>query len=83
MAVWYILWSFGIYFPIWYVWTKKNLATLGKSISEANHACVTNRYLRGFDPKKIVNNTSEQCPLSEPICIVIVGDFKGTLLGTS
>jgi hypothetical protein len=28
MVVWYSLWSFGIYFPIWYVWTKKNLATL-------------------------------------------------------
>jgi hypothetical protein len=28
MAVWYSLWSFGILFPIWYVWTKKNLATL-------------------------------------------------------
>jgi hypothetical protein len=22
------LWSFVIFFPIWYVWTKKNLATL-------------------------------------------------------
>jgi hypothetical protein len=22
------LWSFGIFFPFWYVWTKKNLATL-------------------------------------------------------
>jgi hypothetical protein len=21
------LWSFGIFFPFWYVWTKKNLAT--------------------------------------------------------
>jgi hypothetical protein len=28
MAVWYSLWSFGIFFPICYVWTKKNLATL-------------------------------------------------------
>jgi hypothetical protein len=26
---WYTLWSFGIYFAVfWYVWTKKNLATL-------------------------------------------------------
>jgi hypothetical protein len=23
-----ILWSFGIFFSFWYVWTKKNLATL-------------------------------------------------------
>jgi hypothetical protein len=28
LAVWYSLWSFGIFFPIWYVWTKKNRATL-------------------------------------------------------
>jgi hypothetical protein len=28
MAVWYYLWSFVIFFPIWNVWTKKNLATL-------------------------------------------------------
>jgi hypothetical protein len=23
MAVWYSLWSFGIFFPTWYDWTKK------------------------------------------------------------
>jgi hypothetical protein len=35
MAIWYNLWLFGIvcgrllyFFPIWNVWTKKNLATL-------------------------------------------------------
>jgi hypothetical protein len=35
MAIWYNLWPFGIacghfvyFFPFWYVWTKKNLATL-------------------------------------------------------
>jgi hypothetical protein len=28
MAVWYSLWSLGIFFLFWYVWTKKNLATL-------------------------------------------------------
>jgi hypothetical protein len=28
MAVWYSLWSFGIFFPFWNVLTKKNLATL-------------------------------------------------------
>jgi hypothetical protein len=27
MAVWNSLWSFFIFFPFWYVWTKKNLAT--------------------------------------------------------
>jgi hypothetical protein len=24
---WYSLWSLVIFFPFWYVWTKKNLAT--------------------------------------------------------
>jgi hypothetical protein len=28
MVRWYSLWSFGIFFPFWYVSTKKNLATL-------------------------------------------------------
>jgi hypothetical protein len=28
MTVCYKLWSFCIFFPRWYVWTKKNLATL-------------------------------------------------------
>jgi hypothetical protein len=28
MAGWYSLWSFVIFFPIWNVWTQKNLATL-------------------------------------------------------
>jgi hypothetical protein len=28
MVFWYTLWSFGIFFPFWYVCTKKNLATL-------------------------------------------------------
>jgi hypothetical protein len=28
MAVWFSLWSFGIFFPFWYFWTKKSLATL-------------------------------------------------------
>jgi hypothetical protein len=28
MAGGYSLWSSGIFVPIWYVWTKKNLATL-------------------------------------------------------
>jgi hypothetical protein len=31
MAFWYGLWSFGIFFTFWYVWTKKNLATLPRS----------------------------------------------------
>jgi hypothetical protein len=30
MNVWSSLCSFGIFFPFWYVWTKKNLATLNE-----------------------------------------------------
>jgi hypothetical protein len=33
MADWYSLWSFVVFFPIWNVWTKKNLATLLAIIS--------------------------------------------------
>jgi hypothetical protein len=28
MAVWYSMWPFVIFFPIWSAWTKNNLATL-------------------------------------------------------
>jgi hypothetical protein len=28
MAIWYILWLFGIFFPVLVCWTNKNLATL-------------------------------------------------------
>jgi hypothetical protein len=34
-AVWYSLWSLGIFFPFWYVWTKKNLATLFTTLTLA------------------------------------------------
>jgi hypothetical protein len=35
MAVWYSLGSFGIFFQYWYVWTKKNLATVPGSASDS------------------------------------------------
>jgi hypothetical protein len=43
MAIWYnlwpfgigSLWSFGIVFPIWNVWTKKNLATLLSGLDQS------------------------------------------------
>jgi hypothetical protein len=28
MAIWYILWQFGVFFRVLDFWTKKNLATL-------------------------------------------------------
>jgi hypothetical protein len=34
MAFWYILWSFGIFFTFWYVWNKKNLATLVGKVTQ-------------------------------------------------
>jgi hypothetical protein len=33
MAFWYSLWSLAIFFTFWYVWTKKNLATLAERAS--------------------------------------------------
>jgi hypothetical protein len=32
MAIWYILWWFGIFFPVLVCYTKKNLATLRKCL---------------------------------------------------
>jgi hypothetical protein len=32
MAIWYNLWPFGVFFPFWYDWIKKNLATLLKRL---------------------------------------------------
>jgi hypothetical protein len=32
VAIWYILWWFGTFSPIWVCWTKKNLAILDKCI---------------------------------------------------
>jgi hypothetical protein len=37
MAVWYSLWSFGMYLTIWNVWTKKNLATLSQKAIIINY----------------------------------------------
>jgi hypothetical protein len=38
MAVRYRLWSFGTFFPFWYVWNKKNLATLPYTQAGFDHA---------------------------------------------
>jgi hypothetical protein len=43
MAVWYSLWSFGIFFPFWYVCIKKNLATMYQTRQE-NKLCCTRRF---------------------------------------
>jgi hypothetical protein len=33
MPFWYRLWSFGVFFPFWHVWTNKNLATLAYTLA--------------------------------------------------
>jgi hypothetical protein len=51
-AIWYILWPFGIrslwsfgkFFPFWYVETKKNLATLGPDTTECAETKLTPNY---------------------------------------
>jgi hypothetical protein len=55
MAIWYGLWSFGIFSPFWYVWTKKNLATLMSTDSSnlsilSNEVIVTSWHL--YVPKR-------------------------------
>jgi hypothetical protein len=37
MAIWYILWSFGIFFPVLVFCTKKNLATLPERKKKSKH----------------------------------------------
>jgi hypothetical protein len=48
MAGWYSLWSFGIFFPFWYDWTKKNLATMvGTHICTYVHIFLGTTYQKG------------------------------------
>jgi hypothetical protein len=65
MAVWYSLRPLVKFFPIWYVWTKKNLATL---VSLLFSACVIIPYRRMFTYTLTTNKAflftakpSEQC----------------------
>jgi hypothetical protein len=42
MDIWYILWSFGLFFPVLVFCTKKNLATLlPNSNKNAHHQSLT------------------------------------------
>jgi hypothetical protein len=43
--VWYSLWSFGIFFLFWYVWTKKNLATLHMWRMDIRHRIYVRSYV--------------------------------------
>jgi hypothetical protein len=60
MAVWYSLWSFVIFFPIWYVWTKKNLATLVTPREEAGFG-QTGFELRALTGLKLLNCVRFDC----------------------
>jgi hypothetical protein len=55
MAVWHSLWSFGIVFLVWYVWTKKNLATLEqrKKISPTSEGVQTKVTLESVRQKLV------------------------------
>jgi hypothetical protein len=54
MAVWYSLWSFGIFFPFWYVWTKENLATLLPNGKFANQKYHLGKFRRAFEWKRLI-----------------------------
>jgi hypothetical protein len=40
MTIWYILCSFGTFFPVWVIFTKKNLATLLQAFVLFGSSCV-------------------------------------------
>jgi hypothetical protein len=42
MAIWYILWSFGIFFPVLVFCTEKNPATLSQTRGKLMCVCVNN-----------------------------------------
>jgi hypothetical protein len=47
MDIWYVLWLFGIFFPILVFWTLKNLATL---VQQRRNRLRRNRYARAGRP---------------------------------
>jgi hypothetical protein len=51
--VWYSLRSFGIFFPIWCVWTKKNLSTL---LLTTGHEMESGQGISFFRNKKVRTN---------------------------
>jgi hypothetical protein len=62
MAVWYSLWSLGIFFPFWYVWTEKTLATLFRQ--------TTNKHKTTFSIQPS-NTTDNQRPLKRLLSLRI------------
>jgi hypothetical protein len=44
MAIWYILWSFGILLPVLVFCTKKNLATLNSRVGVRAHSVQSHRH---------------------------------------
>jgi hypothetical protein len=37
VVIWHTLWPFGNFFPVWYGYTKENLATLASVVREHRH----------------------------------------------
>jgi hypothetical protein len=58
MAVRYSLWSFGIFFPFWYVGTKKNLATLATRFQSnyQNFQIILSGSKKGANFENVINN---------------------------
>jgi hypothetical protein len=59
MIVWYSFGSFDIFFPFWYYWTKKNLATLFHSrlrylLHRNVHSVPGRCYKTHFEPNLIL-----------------------------
>jgi hypothetical protein len=57
VVIWYILWSFGIFFPFWICCTKKNLATLFLALKCLTH----HHYYVEIDPGKHGDKTLFWC----------------------
>jgi hypothetical protein len=69
MAIWYSLWSFVIFFPIWNVCTKKNLATL-------IHASLRNCFWNSRRSRVVRVALSPLCV--GQVCIYSLGKYQGT-----
>jgi hypothetical protein len=65
MAIWYSLWSFGIFSPFWYVCTEKHLATLvllNSTLATSESRSKVNKLVSQRDSTNILkSNFSGQC----------------------
>jgi hypothetical protein len=73
MAVWSSLRSFGIYFQFWYVWTKKNLATLtGRKalILKNRREKAADGFTSGANPTIVSYSASDEKNYNAKSCLV-------------